>query len=1213
MKTWSTLLILIFLSMNAKSEYKNKNYPELNKLKKLTVGPDDQLDSSIDTSNKLLVFTKKANMISQLQVKNLESGAIKDLLPQDADSSQGKLNYKNQLVLTYFKYNSNGDICWSKESIKFDKLPLSEAQIKCIGDITKNFQIERSQGFWHTNDEFIYLEKYNQKYQLVLYNILTSSRREIATSQSPIVSAFGVLNGELIVYSEVINQIPQFIILKLKTGEKNLIPSKLLPGISGLMNISEDEKTLYFSHYMADSNNDGTIDGHDNSVIWKMKFESLNDYLKISHSNDLKIEQLTPMDFNCSYPFSNQKQLFLTCAFQGSLDIYQLPEEGVVPNNWDSKTLSDSFSTSRTYQDRILILNTQKFRNNDIDELHRIDQSLLYLHVMAKDYLAAQFYLNKIKGSKNKDTANWFAFEILLQALELEQVQPSNVISLKFRDAVTALIKKLESIKSLDSFTKLVSFNLQAMIGKKPNLKVVNQQIGNNNKPFEYWLYFHLMQKMIPQTKEKISEWVIIYKKVLSSKSLRLESQIYYAYDFLDLLTLQDIALRKKIILDFKDTLTLNKELQALFENELNVISLVSATDEKAKVVLFQKIDKLLREFKSSDDGDKHASKTIFDIDSNSNYFLRKAMNVRCILNFLNYQEFKNLNVIAANWLRDTPKSSTEFSYARQVVIRAALEQAYGYWQKKNARFAADYFFQSLSLTDDLESHSGYFNSMKEINQSKNMIERLNYLENHGAIPDGAQWLNILLLLDESNQSHYFKNLDLALTTISEMRVDLNDPLKYLITGYIYLEKIKLSQIGVEMNAELLKHAHQNLILASDLARENPRVQAAALTNLGLLHLWSQNYGQSVKFWELRKNLGFDDTDKNTEKNSEKYSEYQSFLWFYSQSLYLNNQNKAAVEAIQLIPKNQLTPEIIERTAFYSSLTENWSKALEYYQKLETTASSKLGSIPSSESEPKFKPGLEIGPDFEKINEPSRTKIRLNKAYVLFKLGKFTESQNLFKKIVEQKLQKIPIDSRFRKMEFDPKSLNNIAQGFLSQMGSKEERIHALKRRIDLLEEDLPNLIQAQIKLAELLFNSDLNSSINLMQSALQNCQKFANENGSIGQTVFKTLTNYLVHGLLNHSHYSTLNSKGLREQMQKTLNSLNKQMESASIVALKNQWHLQYLWGLYRQRVLSDKDLQNWKHDLMESVLTKKILQDDPEGLKQLQNKLLLFEIEET
>lgn len=1130
------------------------SYPEFNSLKKLTLGPDDQLDPFVDASHRFLIFTKRSNMITQLHIKNLETGEIQPLISPEADSAHGKLNQKGQLVFTYYKYNSFGDICWSQSSIRFDQLPIDEKQIKCVQKKSSPIPLESSQGFWHTNEDIIYLERSSTHSFLILYNTIRASRKVLLQTSSPLASPFGSLNGKRIVYSEVSHKVPQISILNIITQEKLIIPSSLLPGISGLMSLSEDETELYFSHYISDSNHDSVIDGRDNATIWKINLDSLKKFLTTSSKDDLKVQQLTPMNYNCSYPFYNHNLLFLTCAFQGSLDIYALDGNGSIPKTWNFKVLDEALATSRTYPDRILILNTKKFLTTDINEINKINQSLFYYHLFAEDYQAAQFYL--VKSKFHIDPSVYQLLEVLLKALELEKNQIDNLITIPFKESMTALQRKITPIKEPNTFKQLTSSLLQVILGKTISPANLHTLIKNNNRPFEYWLYYRLMLKIMPQNEKNLPDWMQIYAKILTSKTLTLETQIFYVGENLDFLGQFPIEKRKDKLSELISLLKENNELRSLIENEIHVLNLISAPDEKSKMAHLQKIDLLFSHFKT-------------------NYFIRRSLNVRTLLNLLHHQELKYLNITATHWLRDTPKSSTEFSYARHVVIKAALAQAYGYWQQQKPRIAADYFFQSLSLTDDVESHSGYINTMTEIGQKKNMQDRMAYLTSHDRIPNGSKWLEIILLLENSDKKQFIKNLDTALKKISNLPADFNDPLKYLLTGFIYLEKIQRTQKGFEFHPEYLKLAQQNLILASDLSRENPRIQAAALSNLGLLSLWNQNYGQSIRFLELRKQLGFEQGDKNPE--------YKYFLWLYSQALFLNNQNKMAKETLEQIPNAQGIPEVIERIAFYTMLSENWTQSLKHYQVLEKIT----------------------GQDFVTLNEPSRSKIRLSKAYVLFKLDQKIEAQKLFIKILQQKFQINSNSSPFRKMEFDSKHFNSIVYGFLSQLGTEKERILFLKKRIELLDEDLPALIQAQMKLAEILTLSDLNASIIVMQKTLADCIRFAEENGSLGHTVFKTLSNYLVHGIFHSDQYSNINSKDIRHQISKTLGALNKQMETANLTALKNQWHLTYLWNLYQEKVLKEGSSIRWKSDLMQSTLTEKIHQKDPQALKQIQDKV--------
>ena len=88
-------------------------------------------------------------------------------------------------------------------------------------------------------------------------------------------------------------------------------------------------------------------------------------------------------------------------------------------------------------------------------------------------------------------------------------------------------------------------------------------------------------------------------------------------------------------------------------------LKIVEAPDEKAKQTeAYRDLDKLMS-------------------SSRSDYFLRKALYVRAILNFADASNFQYLNFIANNWLRYTDHQDTEFAYAREVFVNATLDRAY--------------------------------------------------------------------------------------------------------------------------------------------------------------------------------------------------------------------------------------------------------------------------------------------------------------------------------------------------------------------------------------------------------------------------------------------------------------------------------------------------------------------------------------------------------
>ena len=136
---------------------------------------------------------------------------------------------------------------------------------------------------------------------------------------------------------------------------------------------------------------------------------------------------------------------------------------------------------------------------------------------------------------------------------------------------------------------------------------------------------------------------------------------------------------------------------------------------------------------------------------SRSDYFLRKALYVRAILNFADAADFQHLNFIANNWLKYTTRQDTEYAYARDVFVNATLDRAYDNFAQKKYQLAGDYFYGSLSLTDDLESHFGYIVSLVANNQRQLLDVRYQNLKQRQFIDDNMKFVQALLLLIDSH------------------------------------------------------------------------------------------------------------------------------------------------------------------------------------------------------------------------------------------------------------------------------------------------------------------------------------------------------------------------------------------------------------------------------------------------------------------------------
>lgn len=125
-----------------------------------------------------------------------------------------------------------------------------------------------------------------------------------------------------------------------------------LPGATGFPAFAVDGGWLYFVQYRNDTNGDGSIDGSDHGVVFRVALDSASGF----PAADARAEQLTSAAWNCQYPSPGREALFVTCSHEGSLDLYRLPLDGAVPPGWDLARLDGETRASRDPWERLLLM-----------------------------------------------------------------------------------------------------------------------------------------------------------------------------------------------------------------------------------------------------------------------------------------------------------------------------------------------------------------------------------------------------------------------------------------------------------------------------------------------------------------------------------------------------------------------------------------------------------------------------------------------------------------------------------------------------------------------------------------------------------------------------------------------------------------------------------------------------------------------------------------
>ena len=174
-----------------------------------------------------------------------------------------------------------------------------------------------------------------------------------------------------------------------------------LPGLSGFPAFSADGRYLYFSQYLNDTNRDGTIDGEDNSVLVRVGFDAT----KTNPFEGQRVEQLTSSRWNCHYPAPTRESLLMTCSHGGSLDIYSLPLDGVVPADWSEDRLRAELAVARDLWAKLLLASRLAERLPASDARLDVLEQVVWLHLELREYESALYYADRIATQAGADSA----------------------------------------------------------------------------------------------------------------------------------------------------------------------------------------------------------------------------------------------------------------------------------------------------------------------------------------------------------------------------------------------------------------------------------------------------------------------------------------------------------------------------------------------------------------------------------------------------------------------------------------------------------------------------------------------------------------------------------------------------------------------------------------------------------------------------------------
>lgn len=1071
-------------------------------LEKVTVGPTDNYQAVIDTQQQRVIYTRHQNLLSNVVQQAFTTGISSNLLPNDYDSKEPTLSPDaSQLAFTLFRFDALGDVCLLplvetlETDIKTDTDTEKTTQSQPVNCITQKGSQEW-QPFWVNNQTLGYLRRgFNQtSTELILHSLTDNTQQRLLSGKISAPAASP--DGQWLIYhregdaskrNKAVK--PSGLYFYNLAKQQEIGPVQLdLSGNSSFARFDPQQQFIYFSHYLNDTNNDQKIDAQDHSVLFRLPLKQALDT-----SQKHLPEQLTSVAQNCSFPALTHEQVYMTCAFEGSLDTYRMPLTGQVPAQWQTTEINLAHAQASRYEERLLLLNTLRYRQkthqqsaNSPEFLER----LLSNHLALNEFTAAGYYIKQLIQAyqSQPDVTEFFQnLATLLQLQAQQRLQPQGLLTASFRqqlqEAQQALTANTRNPENKALFNAWISHLLAEPAAAKRALAKTN---ANALHPLQIYLQLELANQLLandPVALEKLLAKILVTNNQSTVTKMPAEARLFYAFQWLKQLNHPSLALstaQQQQRLQTMANRTQDERVKILLFNEIDLLQLVAATELNEERRYFTNISKRLTPAK--DDAQ-----------------LRRLAHLRAIQLTGLAEKYNFMELMSRHWLTHTQISDPGFAQTAEYYSSINLSRAYGSLQQQENMTALNTFYALIRQTADPEAIYQLINLGLELDES--LKPRMELLLNQVMAEDLIDRNDPLV----ATTLALFQTPDISLERLEALAKNLqgyqpkglNRGAADLLTGSLYHRLLLKTQGGYSHNRHYYQQAHYHYMLGLDLAWNNPRSQAALLNNLGNLHLSVRNYGLASEFFTLRLQLPFITAEQQRLTH-----------WQLANSLFYSNRMQAASHqaelALTLSQQTSKTDQLIaiEKAGFYALQAENFPLALKHYEALLKT---------------KALSGLNL------------TKAEFSLAYLHFKLGNHAPAEAGFKRVLTQLPSLNAVTFKVGDQpRFSPQRLSLQSYGFLAQIAATpEEQLSWLEKRMQLLadlkikdlrygfdeESRLSQLIQAQLQAAVLLEKLQRPEQLaKQMQTNLISLEAWQKNGGSVtSQPVLQSVYNYLV------------------------------------------------------------------------------------------------------
>jgi len=882
---------------------------------RLTAGASNQMMGVLSPDGRALYFVSDKNSTNEIFVQDPVDSGPRLLFDSNADLAWPRLDPRGG-VLAYISYGADaaGDLCL---------LDLESGERRCLtGMETSEMQV-----MWMGPGKPAALVRpgLHEDYELRVFDPGGSGSGRVLLRRN-LLGASVSPDGKFLAYVPLLRTAEQVgVSFSNRTGEGLALqrlsasnaPIKFrpdLPGVTGFPAFARDGRHLYFSQYLNDTNSDGTIDGNDHSVLFRVRFDPTRpDPLGGSFP-----EQLTSAGWNCRYPAPSAGRLITTCSHDGSLDVYSLPLGGAVPSGWKTDRLRAELHSARNHWTRLLLLgrllSLETGRGAKIEVLRR----MVLAHMDLGEYESATYYCQQIErlaGDPGGAASGWARVMRELVGHRREDIalthgQLSDRYIKSEAERAGRLVTLVDRVPAdVRSLAFSAISEIQDDIGKKAEAAETFARVDPEKIEDP---------RVLPVVAQRAAELLSLrgdreallslYLSLSGHPALPALEHMRYAVLFIDELTRGvPMAWRPARVAAWLEKVKPESELSILLRVEALLLRLSDDTKEEVRKGIFAI-------YKKHKDVDRRRAIVLETVKTAA----------RLGVEYLQYQ-------FATSWASLLKRDNPERKHAEDLYESIVMERAYTELAKGKVKGARAQFYATTLRTESLEAHAGFIEAW--IREGRKDLDatyqkRFGKRPDHPALAFVQAYRTARTISDIRGPGEFSKACKRALGLLKRASAELPRSLEiHQLRGYLLHQRFIRTGDKQDANS-----ANNHYLLALDLARDNPRYRATILQQVGLLQASLGNHRIAIDHLTRRDRL----------PHVRRDGELNLCMALARSYFHIGEDQKAvgqAERALKLVDGSKelaaYRPLVIDRLALYRQSAGNPAGALELYRRLE--------------------------------------------------------------------------------------------------------------------------------------------------------------------------------------------------------------------------------------------------------------------------------------